>query len=302
MRRWISHTVMALSAMLLLAPLAQARPVPNQPMDDRIAQRKDLAYRFETLDLDSADSLRHYRLWVAIPRQSAPAKGFPVVYLLDGNAALGGLTPDLLRELERGYSPVLVAVGYATRDRIHRTHRTLDYTPRRGPGVQRDPLTDEPSGGADTFLDLLETRVQPAVARRVAVNVQRQTLWGHSYGGLLVLHALLTRPHSYQNYSAASPSLWWGSGRILEEQAGFEQRLGRHQATLLLMRGDLEPAAPPMLKMPPQPADHAARTLLHSLQRIPNLHSEYRTFSGLGHGPMLEASLRYTLRWLNQKP
>jgi predicted alpha/beta superfamily hydrolase len=54
--------------------------------------------------------------------------------------------------------------------------------------------------------------------------------------------------------------------------------------------------------MPAQPADHAARTLLRSLQGIDSLHTEYQTFPELGHGPMLEASLRYTLRWLNQRP
>ena len=300
MPRWITRSLMTVSATLLLALVAHARPGPNQPMDDRITHRQDLAYRFETLDMPAADGQRHYRLWIATPNHPAPAAGFPVVYLLDGNAALGGLSTELLQELERGYSPVLVAVGYATQDRIDRANRTLDYTPRRGDGAQLDPLTGERSGGADAFLDLLESRIQPAVAQRVAIDRTRQTLWGHSYGGLLVLHALLTRPHSFQNYAAASPSLWWGQGRVFEEQAGFEQRLGHHHASLLLMRGELEPAAPPMVKLRPQPADQAARRLLHSLQNVPQLHSQYRTFPGLGHGPMLEASLRYTLRWLNQ--
>lgn len=302
----LAAVTMVSAVALTLGPLAQARPPASQPMDDRIVQRQDLAYRFETQDIDSADGQRHYRLWIAIPKRAVPRQGFPVAYLLDGNAAVGELTPELLQELAQGTAPVLVAVGYATVERIDRANRTLDYTPRlstaESSGPQPDPLTGQPSGGADAFLDLLESRIKPAVARRATLDSQRQTLWGHSYGGLLVLHALLTRPGSFQTYAAASPSLWWGTGVIDRERQGFAQRLGQHHVRLLLMRGDEEPAAPPMVKLTPQPADHAARSLLESFQGIANLHSEYKSFPGLGHGAMLPQSLRYTLRRVSLQP
>lgn len=290
-------------AALLVSTSVLARPAPDQPMDDRILQRPDLAYRFATQDVDSADGQRHYRLWIATPRRPAPAQGFAVVYLLDGNAALGALSAGLLQQLAQGAAPVLVAVGSATSDRIDRAGRTLDYTPRLGDAPrQQDPLTGQPSGGADAFLDLLETRIKPAVAEHVRLDSQRQTLWGHSYGGLLVLHALFTRPHSFQTFAAASPSLWWGQGAVLKERDGMGQRLVGQQATVLLMRGGQEPAAPPIMKLAPQAPGQAFHSLYKSFQGVANLDAYYRVFPDLNHGPMLAASLRYTLLWLNRQP
>lgn len=295
--------IVIVAAVLLASSAVQARPAPDQPMDDRILHRQDLPYRFTTQDVDSADGQRHYRLWIAMPRRPAPEEGFPVAWLLDGNAALGALNADLLQQLAQGAAPVLVAVGSPTRDRIDRTGRTLDYTPRRGHAPeQRDPLTGQPSGGADAFLDVLETRIKPAVAGQVRLNDRRQTLWGHSYGGLLVLHALFTRPSSFQTFAAASPSLWWGQGAVLDESEGLAQRLAGHRATVLLMRGGQEPAAPPMMKLAPQAADQASRSLYKSFQGVTNLDAYYRVFPRLNHGPMLAASLRYTLLWLNRQP
>ena len=50
------------------------------------------------------------------------------------------------------------------------------------------------------------------------VDGGRRALWGHSYGGVLVLHALFTRPDAFSTYTAADPSLWWGQGWLLEEE------------------------------------------------------------------------------------
>lgn len=300
---WTKGRAVFVAAVLLSSAAVQARPAPDQPMDDRILHRQDLPYRFTTQDVDSADGQRHYRLWIAMPRRPAPEQGFPVAWLLDGNAALGALNADLLQQLAQGAAPVLVAVGSPIHDRIDRAGRTLDYTPRLGHAPdQRDPLTGLPSGGADAFLDVLETRIKPAVAGHVPLDARRQTLWGHSYGGLLVLHALFTRPQSFQTFAAASPSLWWGQGAVLDERQGLARRLVGHQATVLLMRGGQEPAAPPRMKLAPQAADQASRSLYKSFQGVTNLDAYYRVFPDLNHGPMLAASLRYTLLWLNRQP
>ena len=275
-------------------PMAWARPDPNQPMDDSIIRSRDTGYHFQTLTLDSADGQRHYEVWLGKPDRAVPAAGYPVLYMLDGNAALGALKPADLRALNRGAGPVLVAVGYAGSKRIDRDSRTLDYTP--GPRGS-DPLTHLPSGGADAFLDLLEQRIKPAVAQRLVVDSQRQTLWGHSYGGLLVLDALLTRPHSFQHYAAASPSLWWwGPQRMAAALAEFGARLPGQSTSLVLMRGEDEPGEPHAQPTPGVPADQALQDLLKALRPMPGLQVKYQMFPGLNHGPMLEASLRYLLQ------
>ncbi|MFP3333692.1 alpha/beta hydrolase [Pseudomonas sp. SIMBA_064] len=284
-------------ALALAAPVALAHPERNQKMDTSLLQRQDLAYRFTQLDLDSADGQRHYRLWVGKPNRPAPASGYPVLWMLDGNAAIGALQSKQLDKLAAGQAPLLVAVGYQTEQRIERTGRTYDYTPALpGQAEQRDPLTGEPSGGVDAFLDLLTERMRPMVAGLAPIDAQQQTLWGHSYGGLAVLHTLFTRPGAFSDYAAASPSLWWHDGAIVQEAQGLEQRLGNNSARLLLMRGSAEPSNPrAQLK---GDAEKPARELAADLAKVKGLQVRFERFDGLDHGQMLEASLNAVIEQL----
>ena len=284
-------------ALALAAPVALAQPERNQKMDTSLLQRQDLAYRFTQLDLDSADGQRHYRLWVGTPNRPAPASGYPVLWMLDGNAALGALDSQQLAKLAAGQAPLLVAVGYQTEQRIERAARTYDYTPALpGQAEQRDPLTGQPSGGVDAFLDLLTERMRPMVAGLAPIDLQRQTLWGHSYGGLAVLHALFTRPGAFSDYAAASPSLWWHDGAIVQEAQSLEQRLGNSHARLLLMRGSEEPANP--RAQVKGDVERPARELAADLAKVKGLRVHFERFEGLDHGQMLGASLKTVIEQL----
>ncbi|PYC20355.1 alpha/beta hydrolase [Pseudomonas mosselii] len=282
--------ILSLVLTLALSGTALAQPQPEQKMDTTLLQRQDLAYRFSHLDLDSRDGQRHYRLWIGQPRRPAPASGYPVLWMLDGNAAISTLTPQQLQALDNGQAPLLVAVGYQTDQRIERAARTYDYTPVvPGLAAQRDPLTGQASGGADEFLDLLEQRMRPMIAAVASVDPQRQTLWGHSYGGLAVLHTLFTRPWLFSDYAAASPSLWWNDGVILNEAQGLRERLSDRHPRLLLMRGSAEPLTP---RSTPQ-ADtlNPVRELTRDLKRTTGMQVCLVPFEGLTHGAMLPASL-----------
>lgn len=259
-------------------------------MDTQILQRQDLAYTFSTLDLDSADGQRHYRVWIGKPRQAAPARGYPSLWMLDGNAVLGTLDPEQLQRLASGRAPLLIAIGYQTSLRIERNARTRDYTPARsGQDLQQDPLTGVPSGGADAFLDLLHERIRPLVAQQATLDEHDQTLWGHSYGGLLVLHTLFTRPQMFSHYVAASPSLWWDERTISDESRGLKSA----NASLLLMRGTAEPATPQ--EPPGAEPDRLARQMIAQLKQVNGLKVEYHSFDGMSHGQTLAASLRYVM-------
>jgi predicted alpha/beta superfamily hydrolase len=295
-----AFTFCAALAWLLSAALpALARPEPDAAMDLSLIQREDLPYRFSSQLLDSADGQRHYQIWIGTPRTAVPAKGYPAVWMLDGNAALGVLDEALLQKLANGKAPLLVAVGYQTPLRIERAGRTLDYTPQRAGSVaQPDPFTGFPSGGADVFLDLLQTQIKPRVAAQAPLDPDQQTLWGHSYGGLLVLHTLLTRPTSFSHYAAASPSLWWDDGKAVPVPINLARRLGGDSADLLLLRGGEEPFAPrgPAQEHP----ERAAQQLVAELKQVPGLSAELHIFAGLSHGQTLPASLRYVLESFTQ--
>lgn len=286
-------------ALALAAPAALAKPEREQKMDTSLLQRQDLAYRFSQLDLDSADGQRHYRLWVGKPDRPAPAAGYPVLWMLDGNAALGALDSAQLSKLAAGQAPLLVAVGYQTDQRIDRAGRTYDYTPSvPGQAEQRDPLTGQPSGGVDAFFDLLSQRMRPRVAAVAPIDLQRQTVWGHSYGGLAVLHALFTRPAEFSAYAAASPSLWWHDGVIAGEAQGLQQRLGDHRPQLLLMRGGDEPSSPRASVK--SDVERPAQALIADLAKVQGLQVRFERFEGLGHGPMLPASLNKVIEEMSR--
>lgn len=291
--------LLAWALSLVTCGLTQAQPVHEQKMDTSLLQHQELAYFFTSLHLNSADGKRHYQLWVGRPDRPAPAAGYPVLWMLDGNAAIGALSPEQLHTLAKGQAPLLVAVGYETDQRIERSARTYDYTPRLpGKREQLDPLTGQPSGGVDEFFDLLSQRMRPMVANVARIDNSRQTLWGHSYGGLAVLHALFTRPHEFSTYAAASPSLWWHDGAIVQEAAGLQQRLGNTHAHLLLMRGGEEPSQP---RGPSQgDAERPARELGENLATVPGLNVTFKRFDGLGHGPMLPASLGWVIARMSE--
>ena len=165
--------------------------------------------------------------------------------MLDGNAAVGALDASTLRRLADGDAPLLVAIGYRTPLRIDRAGRTFDYTPR----VPARPIsatrsTACPAVAPTPYSTCCATACARPWRRRRPGHCATNPL-GTLYGGLLVLHALFTRPGEFARYAAASPSLWWRDGAILGERAGLEQRLRGKRAELPALarqRGTGQPA------------------------------------------------------------
>ncbi len=298
---------------LLLVAAAIAAPAMAQPDTTRrigatVADAPVSGYRFQALALQAPDSSRRYRLRVAIPERAAPPAGYPAVWLLDGHAALMDLDADTLRRLAQAASPpVIVFVAHDNDLRIDGDARAYDYTPRRpgGEDAQRDPLGARRNGGADAFLDLLTGEARRQVAGLAPIDASRQALWGHSYGGVFVLHALFTRPDAFADYGAADPSLWWGDGRLLQEERVAARWKGA-PPRLFLWTGD--PAAPrtptpgpPAVARDPATVDAMrkarasvpsdATETMAARQRARGLHVIWEPLPGLSHGQTLGASL-----------
>lgn len=286
----------------LLPLMALARPDPTQEIGPTLIDTGSAYYHFERFELDSADGQRQYRVNLAVPNRAAPAAGYPAIYLLDGNAVLAALQEDWLAQLEQRGPPMLVMIGPASDLRLDVDARVYDYTPSPHPGqlLLEDDQRRRPAGGALEFLDLIETRIKPQVEARQPVDQQRQTLWGHSYGGAFVLNTLFTRPQAFQRYVAASPSLWWKSGLLMR----IEQTMPADAvARLLIIRGSDETRARAVDAAPTETSramaatpDDAAEQMALRLARRPGLTVDYRELAGLGHGPMLAASILPALR------
>lgn len=175
---------------------------------------------------------RDYRIFVWQPATGQLHGKMPVVYLLDGNGTfpIAAATAALQsRRPERtGVRPaIVVGIGYPTTLWLDAERRTYDYTPQVAPGT----LPQRPNrggwsrtGGADEFLDFIAHELQPMIAGEFDTDPEQSALFGHSFGGLFVLHTLFTRPTLFRNYAAASPSIWFGGDHLMQAKARFMAR------------------------------------------------------------------------------
>ncbi len=252
----------------------------------------------EQHDVHSRHTGRAYRIFISRPQHEPPPDGYPVLYVLDGNALFPGLAIQA-QALEDRPDPSLrnsvlvVGIGYPGDKLYDFKARAEDYTPEAGDRQRLPGREPPPSGGAERFLSFIETELKPMIAERYPVNLGRQTLFGHSYGGLFTLYTLLNRPQAFQRYVAASPSIWWYQGYVERAVERLEQQTQPLNAHLLVTAGGAEQPAPGDSLSDPRQRHMAERRMVGNAQDFVSrlqslttrgLHSEFRLFPGANHG------------------
>ncbi|MBK0127627.1 alpha/beta hydrolase [Pantoea sp. S61] len=277
--------------LLLLGSVATsvvARPNMT-PLGPNIADKGSAFYQFSLRGFDSADGLRHYKVWTAVPDKAPPPSGYPVIAMLDGNAVMDRLSDPLLQKLSSGNPPVLVVVGYQTTLPFDVNARTFDYTP---PDKEHGDAgytfsRGRKGGGSIAFRELLEQRILPAAEKGLHINHQQRALWGHSYGGLFVLDSYLSSP-VFTRYFAASPSIGQGYTSLLSEMQ--TRKTSDKQITLMEgngdRRSDSNTAEPEVLR--------AVRITIEDMAENGAV-ARYQLFPGLSHGQMFGASMEEAL-------
>jgi predicted alpha/beta superfamily hydrolase len=225
-RRFFLRAGAAVAASAFLPRVAQAQYRPSTA-ERRIFAQEVASHTLNRFPFTTADG-SEYQIFRANPRGPAPAGGFPVLYMLDGNAAFEALDAELLKGIP---GLVVIGVGYNTDLVFETTRRALDYTPPPGGGAPAvDPRRRErPAGGAPLFLPRLAGELRGAAEAGLAIDGARRTLWGHSYGGLFTFYALLHAPDGFARYAAISPPVSWGDGAIgkIEAEAVLPEGLRR---------------------------------------------------------------------------
>ena len=269
-------------------------------------------------DVRSAITGRTYRVRVALPFPSkelpVPKGGYPILYVLDGNwlfegfAGAGRWLPQM-RETE---SAIIVGVGYPEPDiETTRQRRVYDLTP----GAPSDRALMPPEvafGGAEGFLKVIKTEIEPRVAELAPVDRARSILFGDSFGGLFVVYTLLTHPESFATYVALSPSLWWDIAALQRARNSFELRMGDHNLAprVFIGVGGLEQDPPP----PPYPPGETRESMAAKQEKVAMIDNaealathlgaikgpegyrvEYRLFAGQNHGNVWLASIEAML-------
>ncbi|CAB3745768.1 esterase [Burkholderia sp. MSh2] len=240
------------------------------------------------------------RLFVALPAEPAGAAPHPVLTVLDGNA-LFPLAAQLVRNRRArpdgtpDAEPVVLGIGYPTDGPYDMAARVDDYT--------LAPLPDGRSLAADRFLDFIEHEVQPWLARQVSVDPVRKTLFGHSYGGLLTLYAMLTRPHLFGRYVAASPSIWWGDRALLPYADRFAAQAAplAPALRLLVTAGSREedtsnPDAERMRRQQARRQVSSAGDFVRRVGRRPGLDAAFHLIDGEDHGGVVVPSAMLAAR------
>ncbi|VEB63122.1 Ferri-bacillibactin esterase BesA [Providencia rustigianii] len=191
------------SLLMCIATSPWARPNPNIPSIDESAKQ---VYDLQHHDLRNDE--RVFRIYSAVPLNITGKR--PVLFMLDGN----GLYPHAVNQAVNKFTPetlpIIIGMGYPNNEAFPKKERTYDYTPK----VSGEAFKQ--GGGSDALYQFLTDTVRPWAEQQFPIDTQRQTLFGHSFGGLFTLMAYQNHPTAFQHFVSASPSLWWGEGKMVD--------------------------------------------------------------------------------------
>ncbi|WP_459499970.1 alpha/beta hydrolase [Bacillus sp. C1] len=214
-------------------------------------EKKDVAiYGTEQWKIHSKKGNREYQIYISKPKQPAPDGGYPVIYVLDGNAFFQTFQEAIkiqsVRAEKTGVAPsIIIGVGYPIEGTFAAAERCYDFTPSSA-SVDAPPKPDgkpwPKSGGASEFLAFIQDELKPQIEQTFEINREKQTIFGHSLGGLFALHVLFTNINAFQNYFISSPSIWWNNQSVLEKEAEFINELSKANSEIgvFLTVGSLE--------------------------------------------------------------
>ncbi|HWO58963.1 MAG TPA: alpha/beta hydrolase-fold protein [Umezawaea sp.] len=173
-----------------------------------------------------------YGVWVTTPPGYDPTTAqAPVVYVLDGNWAVGLTAPLIVTQqdpMQKIKPYIQVSVGYAGQEAEHWARlRNRDLVPPGEPvaqefldavemGVQAGVMTREQADAyiaelrntqGDAFLSFLTSELHPRIERDHGTATSGHGLFGYSYGGLFSLYAWLTGTALFESIGAGSPGV-----------------------------------------------------------------------------------------------
>lgn len=228
------------------------------------------------IELTSCVNGRRCIATVALPYGSPPDAGYGVFYVLDAYWYFASAI-EAVRSYGNAEGVAVVGIGYpsdpAWINAVLERHaplpaslsdvpkmlaasaleRCYDFTLPASEEVLADqsvpglfnPKTSD-VGGLEEFLRMIEMEMKPRIAAIIPIDDSNQTLFGHSLGGLAVVHALFKNPGSFRTFVASSPSIWWNRRSVLDGEAAFAEAVskGRAEPRVLITVGSEEERVP----------------------------------------------------------
>jgi predicted alpha/beta superfamily hydrolase len=152
---------------------------------------------------------------------------YEVIYVTDGEWGT-----DLFSYIYRfaqgeHYVPPVIIVGIPNTYMNKANQRDRDFLPVHA----AEPAI---SGGASNFLSFIKGELVPYIDHKYPTN-GTNSIYGHSYGGLFVLYALLTEPQVFGSYYATDPPFRWNDDYLIKLA---DQKLGNiHSDKVLWIAG-----------------------------------------------------------------
>lgn len=146
---------------------------------------------------------------------SVKERAYPVIYLLDGESFFQTLVA-VHRSFSRGRQsrmPESIIVGIINTDRTRDLTPTKSASRRDGTILEGDKAV---GGGSGLFLRFLIEELRGTIDQRYRTS-GKNTLVGHSFGGLFAVHTLLKHTDAFDTYVALDPSMWWDRAKLAGE-------------------------------------------------------------------------------------
>ena len=133
---------------------------------------------------------------------------YEVIYVTDGEWAMDPFSFDYKFAQGENFVPPAIIVAIPNRYINGANQRDRDFLPVHVP----EPAI---SGGADNFLSFIKNELIPYIDNKYPTN-KTNSIYGHSYGGLFVMYALLNEPQLFQSYYATDSPFRWNDNYLIK--------------------------------------------------------------------------------------
>ena len=125
------------------------------------------------------------------------------------------------------------------------------------------------------------------MAKAINVAPGRDILFGHSLGGLFVLHTMYKHPDAFQTWLALSPSVWWDDRSVLKDEPGFVDwvKTTHPDLKLFVAVGRLEQVPPTADSLPPGYTLEKAIAMTNHAAMVDNAQGVVKRLSAIDGGP-----------------
>ncbi|WP_298063037.1 alpha/beta hydrolase-fold protein [uncultured Campylobacter sp.] len=233
-----------------------------------------------------------YKIFIA--RQKNVARYDRVVFMVDANAQF----PILLNSYAKIYANgakqnakavpklsktvLIVGIGYDSPLAYDIKRRTRDLTPAASGEEYAN------GGGAGEFYDFVKDELFPLVEKKYSTAKSDKIYFGHSFGGLFGIYALLRDDGIFDEFFIASPSLWWGESQLIRDALDEGKLRSNLKAKfIMLVAGSRE-----MRKGKTDKAGILKAADLAEILKTKGLSCEFKLYEGASHGEVIPLALQ----------